>query len=1842
MTTPSYYVTIDSEFRDDQKYPFPTDFSVKFKDTTTGTQVIGVPTGPNIQDSFFTPLQIDPDYYSSNFRVTNGQVYNLKKLEDNTFLMCGVIQPLTGASQFSIYNDTTTFVSLTGLGYYNSFLSNISFTNGAYQFNWIVYSQATGTNEVNRSSFDLDDNDNIYFLFDYTSSFNFNIVQTPALTPSTLYAVPNPTTPLTNNCLATFALTLNGNIYYTNGHAWGYHLISSNQDIKATAINGRNNVNVDNALNLYVSGNTNPYNPNLFYYNVATQYTGATQSAGAYGNGMTLYTYNGTTYLGGYRNGSPWREGFWFDIYTISSTGVSLISTDFASQRAVPGAEYNSVVVPANSEWFWVYGNTGYFASYMDTFDVRLVLNGVNLITGDATFNVNNSIYYDDGSFTQFSCITSATVSNYIYAFSPTDYSWSYIRLFRINLNSISTWTVVSQSPQGLSRIANSFYFENPIFNFREGNTFYISGIDNNLWANILTITIDPVTFAVTYGNVCRVRITTQSLASGGWYSMMFKMNNRLYLFACDTSAQGNALIDVTDFNNPIITSNALSGCKPFVTYYTSNGGHYLVDNSSYIYIINNPYNPVLASNFFPQIEDISNPSTKVLYNDLLIGQITNPSLKLYTVNFISVPVTINSIHYNLNIDQTFNTTTTANIDAITLEDAPYMAELRGNRLYVTNISNINSVQAINNFNVFSETSPNIGSNTDPNNFRTLLTFNFYNCITLTHIVSGEYVYFCIVFYTPAPSLPITNNFPTGDFYLLVVQTNKAFDFIQSRYIYLGTSVWTIYQTYVTGVVPYAQNGNIYCVIQYYNYPRNLLIYEFLPSSDSFLLKSTLTNVSVTYDPETGNGAPFSYPESQYRSWYQWGCIPYTYDDGPLYGQTWLFVTITRNQDFYAGSIGCYIIPINVTNPSNPIGYYNSTPGSQNGPLNTYNSAFSNQMAIIKYSSNDIRLIMHGSYNGNFAVNMTNPTGMSYFGIIGLFNPPVNTFPRGGGQPGIYPRFWGDWTNPLALVNNSSTSQYYTVQANQVESPGSLNPTQNLGNYRYLSYVNVTDINNTYLNQLIPINPSGAKCQTLLPVYYQQKTYVAMLNTTITYVSYANYYFYTTNYRLIDVTNPSFAMSYPPVQGAYPSAVTTSYTGLNGIGLSFIHKMTNEGGPLWINYLGSDGTGIQGVNTNISNISLDSTLTFAYVSGGWQNKIEAYNPNKSKVNLITSNYSSYNGFIAKINLSNDGTFSWLIPLYGTDDVYVQRLNYISSKNLIGIVGYYNTPIMQVFAIQTSSAGPFTNPISSQLNLPNTSISAGFLITVNTSGTVSYYSTLYTDVSLRDVQIFDLVVDEASTNKSIKIVGISNANLLQCIDSSLTNVQNTYSELDPITQHYLIVYSYDLNGLYQYSDRVEFPPGMSVNVQDIKSFSANNRVVLFPNILTTVTSGDSINIYNKDGSLATTITNYVNNIYNCIIVQYQYDPTYVDVNGVSYSKIVLQDTFNYASESLVNYHLFIQGDLFDSYTGTTTQIADTTTLNKNFSIRHNFIENSKDTIILNQVIAIKNIVRKNFSYQNIDWAGSISPSELPGIISYNNTIAPSNPIIITALYGLTSINTSATGYYLMYATGTELNYVTINSITYSSGAYQMNITNPSQALNQDLPPGVYYGPYIYFTQTNQNSYYTLQFSPGTIYDKVYYNIKLNSLLIPNRRITSSFLPGTRSINDFRYIYLELYNEDDNGNIDTSVVNNYFTNNQNFVAINQRTKTLFEIPIAGVSVNSDTNFVVLSTTSNIPILVISPGYYNLHMRLVDMYGNLINFDSTPNSAKTSDSIFSGSTVNTSLMQIAASLTFTKITK
>jgi hypothetical protein len=254
----------------------------------------------------------------------------------------------------------------------------------------------------------------------------------------------------------------------------------------------------------------------------------------------------------------------------------------------------------------------------------------------------------------------------------------------------------------------------------------------------------------------------------------------------------------------------------------------------------------------------------------------------------------------------------------------------------------------------------------------------------------------------------------------------------------------------------------------------------------------------------------------------------------------------------------------------------------------------------------------------------------------------------------------------------------------------------------------------------------------------------------------------------------------------------------------------------------------------------------------------------------------------------------------------------------------------------------------------------------------YSCKLYSSAQSIFVNLYDLAIDETSSIKTIKVVGTTNASQVFSIDSSNTSNQIIYTNfIDSASQTVVIIYTYDLSGIYQSSHQIEFPPNVNVSVQDIKSFSSFNRFSIFPNFLPRDTDAN-IFIYNKDGTLATGTNTYTNDSYNSIVIEYIYNPTYTDVNGVSYSKIVLQKSFNYVPESLVNYYLFIQGNLNNPYE-ISTIIADNTVLNKNFSIRHNFIENSKDVIILNQLIDVKNIIRKNLSsdqFFGTNWAGNI--------------------------------------------------------------------------------------------------------------------------------------------------------------------------------------------------------------------------------------------------------------------------------
>jgi hypothetical protein len=83
----TYFVDLDSNYRNVEQYPNPTDFAIGFeKNTQTGAFPQGLPLN---NSSYYEYAQIDPDYLNSDIFVTGGNIENLKLNADSIYL-CGV------------------------------------------------------------------------------------------------------------------------------------------------------------------------------------------------------------------------------------------------------------------------------------------------------------------------------------------------------------------------------------------------------------------------------------------------------------------------------------------------------------------------------------------------------------------------------------------------------------------------------------------------------------------------------------------------------------------------------------------------------------------------------------------------------------------------------------------------------------------------------------------------------------------------------------------------------------------------------------------------------------------------------------------------------------------------------------------------------------------------------------------------------------------------------------------------------------------------------------------------------------------------------------------------------------------------------------------------------------------------------------------------------------------------------------------------------------------------------------------------------------------------------------------------------------------------------------------------------------------------------------------------------------------------------------------------------------------------------------------------------------------------------------------------------------------------
>jgi len=1097
--------------------------------------------------------------------------------------------------------------------------------------------------------------------------------------------------------------------------------------------------------------------------------------------------------------------------------------------------------------------------------------------------------------------------------------------------------------------------------------------------------------------------------------------------------------------------------------------------------------------------------------------------------------------------------------------------------------------------------------------------------------------------------------FLSGDsIYLSCLKTDNKFNLLNSNYIQLETGILTPTNILpISNIIAYTKisKTQVYCAVQYIDYPHTVKIYNY---NDGF---SLFSNYALSYNNNT---------------WIQTGGSVIEYTDSTGSSSSYLY-SILNQPSSWDGTFG---YNGSLLQSSVNFGVPSVVPIYENIKCS------SNKYGIQSFDINENKYLYVRALAGSdktFVFDLTNINGpYSYKEFTGWKYSPIY-------NPNSYNSTnWNTIDNevPSSIFYNPLDQNIYNLFNYNPTDVNSLNtpPSSPINIQQYFTYKNITDLNNIPGAGIIPITSTNLGYRIGLIKYgiSGQKVFASLLITDSTSenIKYIQCY---------DVTNLVYATQYYKTS-SFSTPSITSYDNLNGIGLAFINKINISGQSEWLNYLGGDTETLNSVNVNLSNMDIDPSLSYLYVCGGWKYKIESFDKDNNKLNKITSYDTNYNGYLAKIILK-DGTFEWLLPSIGFNNDYFERLSYIDSKNLICLVNHFESPILLVYEPQISSSGPFTNPEVVNLNLSNISTQTSSLIAFNTNGSVQFHTKIYSNLSLQYIQLYDISIDENSNKKRIYVSGISNATQINSIDSSGLQTQLLYNDIDPLTQKAIIIYQYDLDGLYEASQNVIFPSNYLVNLSDIRTFSLFNRMIVFTNIFKYEYKNQYIYVYNQDGSYGKRIS--FNNqttpleVNLSFIFEYLYDSTYVDENNISYSKIVIpyfefnrpfqsypnpdsQDLQIYGqftplftnNNSLINYNLFIMGNLFDNTALTFTNqtlIASTDTLNKNFSIRYNFInpDNNNYNIVINQEILLKNLVRNNIPVSiqgKTFWCGSVVKSILNSIIAYDTTLIPnaSNQLTITNIYG--NLLDTSKKYYIMFpvytlgpgfvTTNLETSYIEVLSVNYNSTSkvYTLTLSSTNPLINSDFPSG-FYGPYIYLSNENLNANYTIQFCPTPLRSITNFKTKLNSLIIPNRRIKNSYLPGTRDLNDFRYLILEVYNENNSEQFPEIINSNDFFNNPNYIDYINRCKGTFVIPISGINVSSTSNFIILDSI-DIPVVTFFPGFYNIRIILKDIYGNVVQFDSTPNSDKQSDNIFINNFVESPLMQITAKLTFTKI--
>ena len=1755
--TTTYYVDVNSNYRNLEQYPNPADFGVTFSTfTATGAFPQGLPLN---SESFFQQASIDPDYVDSELQVFNGNVQQYKRINDviyiagsydnYTFPSTGTFIKYANTGLFTFDSLTSKLVSQTTLTIpYLARIDKVENEFMPYNVNWVMYSSPSGgwSSDGQRSSFKISDNGNIFWAFDFDIPIDIKVKQ-PSGNTYFLYTNLNSgygqTVVAPPQSVGMIYVTPDANLALYNGANWGYHVFSSRSN---TMYNPSTiNQNVSNNFNFEVDTGNNIYSvineePSEFSITPLIQNQFAVVSS--YANPSRMYQYTGINgqdlIITPYRypqqySTSVLRYTGAFHIFSSSSTGLASLnnqsSLDVQPNQAGGLQEGKSAV-----DWVEVGSNL---------YCVR-TFTAVNP-TGDSytgTFYPIDDLapcYYKyDKTGTKFDYQGRIATGANLGCFIPASTS------IGTNIYTFGTQSITGASPAPLrayrfdtttntSSLLATLQFTGTTFGqsrnvcFSSGSNIYVISTDTDQ----LFLGDDKSSVGyVAQFNPGTNALVNYSLFTGPSSSLLnYKIQNRddgtKYLFITYWGNPYCQIYDITNLSNVTFVSQIQNeqscDASPYKIYDGATPHYFLTLGSTTFlnkitYNIDNITNPVAITDQFQNDGATFVDNKGYSYFNTLISAANSlgkiPSVTPY-LNYTGTMVyrsknyttsELDSTHYNLNVSNTSTGPTSAT--AMVTFYHPYSDT---NILVTANSTEIRFLDINNPLNVTTILSQAVGYAGVPT-------------VVKTYSFGGNQWIFLSV-----------NNLV----YVCTVELNSAFALVEKETV-----------TFALGVVQdmqiYDQYGILFLIL--FNSSNQMIIYGQVGVFTAFSLFNFTASASYTV----------------------FGNQSFTFFDEVLGLQ--ILVPICNSLTLPNSGLAVFIV---ISDPTAPV-----IVGAQTvtATCNTYK-------ALSQTLSQGQKLV--------FTVDK--------FGFVPIFSITSITRP-------VLPGSFYAYTNRNTV--NFNTTAYTSNEKAYV----AFNSSSFGSSTDYLTLYTVYDFEpllDTYCkseNVVSKVN-LPARCLCLANASINNRiTVIALLdNNTI--------FFY-------DVTNPEYANLYQlttQIQSQYRTNL------INFNGGSFINKILPDGTSNWATYVGTNlnqGSSMGG-NIHLSNCQIDTSEQNIYLGGNFSREVEYYNYTSTGSyqlkNKITNTASQADAFAMRI-ATLDGNSSWMTPFIGTDTTFINEMKYSSSDNTAVFCGYSTSPSMLIY--QTQSAGTTTNPTIIQKTVNTNSLGSGFLTKLTSAGAVSWNSLLYSDDSAVLIQNNALSVDSAK----ISVLGRGNFNTMRTLDGTNTISQILYSDINRLTQYNAFLYTFNQSGQYQQSNLIKFSPDITGQLYQVEENAGDDEIVIIGNATYNSTT-NTTSYYNKDGTLAEA-KQYKKLIPISPITRYQYDSTYYDVNGSAYSQVVFTTgtSYTFTGGAFENYSIYIGG------------ASGSTGLNKSYSVRDNLTgPYNHPSIVLNQVIPIKSLDRQFGIVNNI-----------PDSDKYYFTNLSKSPLTAMVRYSTTSINTGANqititspnpidetkSYYIVYPFdgGVSNKVIPITNIQQiNSNQYILTLTSITEL--QSPTGGSYYGPYLDLSAFNQSLYYNLQFFPSSLAAPVYYNVRLQSLTIPNRPLLNlDQYGGARTLNDLPFIYLSVYNTDDNGNYDDQIVNVVYDN----TPVGVKPYPIFQIPASNQS--SASNFATFTSDMQ-PVVKFSPTYNNLRIRLLDMNGNPLQFDTS--STKASDLTFTGGIPPTYLTNVYLRMAFTK---